>query len=173
MEGSAATLTQIVGQMQLFNSCLTKGLDSLLATGWRLPSVPFWIDLSNMTVCLLKASQRESLLAKEGTILVTLLWKWQPITLPIFYWLEACHRSCIHSREGITQQWENQKGISGWVVVGASPWSLSTIAFQWFVCTTKWGKTLAKENKRWEGNNDFIWAFDRKWTWNNSRLRAQ
>ena len=70
MEGSAATLTQIVGQMQLFNSCLTKGLESLLATGWRLPSVPFWIDLSNMTVCLLKASQRESLLAKEGTILV-------------------------------------------------------------------------------------------------------
>ena len=63
---SASKLTQILGQVQLFNSCLTKGLDSMLATGWRLSSVPFWIDLSNMTVCLLKASQRESLLAKQG-----------------------------------------------------------------------------------------------------------
>lgn len=65
-EGSTSKLMQVVKKIQLFKGCLTEVLGSLLAVGWRMPSVPFHMGLSNMAACLIKASKKESPLARQG-----------------------------------------------------------------------------------------------------------
>lgn len=63
-EGFTSKLMQVVNKIQLFKGRLTKVLGSLLAIGWRMPSVPFQMGLSNMAACLIKDSKRESPLAR-------------------------------------------------------------------------------------------------------------
>lgn len=46
-EGFAFELTYlVVGEIQFFMACCTEGLSSLMAVGWKLPSVPSHVGLS-------------------------------------------------------------------------------------------------------------------------------
>lgn len=88
-KATASELLSLLPGLKLLTGCWTVRVGSWLPAGQTLPSVPSRGGLSNMAACSIKASTRESLLAKKKSQSYNLIRGWHHFTFARFHWLEA------------------------------------------------------------------------------------
>lgn len=103
--GSASKIPYVVvGRIQLLVNCRIEGFSSFLAAGWKLPSVPCHVGLSNMAAHNMETSSKP---ARERTYCekhnqdpAPALWKTHPLLQPT---QQTGFWPCLSTRHGWEQ----------------------------------------------------------------------